>query len=148
MRLSVFFDELKLTPEQRQVTRQFPPRLSADDAAALEKTLMPEQMRRVRELTLQNYRLLWGPVGLFLSQQVVDSLQLTDAQKAQVQTLLDAVQPSQGRDATVTAARDRTADAQLAEILNDGQQAKLKELLGTPYPLDLRRALQGGESVP
>lgn len=148
VRVPVLYDELKLTPEQRQATRQLPSHLSADEAAQLEKMLTSEQMRRVRELTLQNYRLLWGPVGPFLSQQVVDSLQLTAEQKSQAQTLLDALQPSPGRGATAAANRDRTADAKLAEILNAEQQAKLKELLGTPYPRDLRSVLQYRNSVP
>lgn len=138
-------NEFKLTAEQTAAIAGLQNRFGGmieEDIAKLEKTLTPDQMRRMQELTLQNYRLLWGPIGPFLSERVVTALQVNDQQKQDLQTMMSAVDRSlSGRQAIGIDERDRAGDAKLAEILTAEQLAKLKEMQGAPYQGDLRAAL-------
>ena len=125
--------DLKLTDEQRQKLPslgQFGTR--GED---VQKVLTAEQVARLWQLQLQIGQQRSGPAYIFRYRDVAEALSFTEEQKKSL-----AAAESSGVGVGNGRTREQ-AQQQIAEILSEEQEAKLKALLGQPFTGEIPRSL-------
>lgn len=142
------FEELQgLSREER---REKMAALQAQIQAELEKLLDPNQVKRLKQITLQ----VRGPQA-FRDPEVVAALKLTDDQVAKLDGINEDLR-AEMRDIFQEAGGDlesvreelaqirKDASAKAEAVLDDAQKATWKELQGEPFQGEIRRGFGGG----
>jgi hypothetical protein len=114
--------------------------LTDDTATALEDTLKPEQVKRFKQLALQQTINAVG-VGVFMQSDVDKALKLTDKQKEDLKPMIEDLRKKQ-QDAIKSdpaalfkkraAVNKESVDAEV-KMLTDDQKKTWKDLVGEPF---------------
>lgn len=136
-----FQEAFALEGEERDKKMQ---ELREENEKAIAKILKPEQMKRLKQISYQQQ----GP-SAFTDAEVAKALQLTDAQKKDIQKInadtfaqmRELVQPGSPPDEETRKKMTelRTAAAEkIVKLLNSDQKTKWKELQGEPFKGEIR----------
>ena len=121
--------EIKITDEQ---VAKFP----AAEAKALSEVLDKGQMKRLKEIYLQQ-----KGNGVYLEADVKTELKITDAQAAKIKAALDKQQKDQaemfqnGFDMERSQEIAKTATAEVLAALTDAQKTQWTKMIGAPFEM-------------
>lgn len=136
--------ELRLTAEQLRKVPELTTRRSSIAStrapeADVERVLNADQVRRLRQLSLQQMERLAGAGYLLSYREVIEALRPSEEQVARLQTILEeASRASPSRSTSVLPAEQRKKlQAQLDAVLTPEQRRAFADTLGEPFAGEL-----------
>jgi hypothetical protein len=142
------------TPEERKKVQEMTAAVEKEVAELLD----PAQNKRLKQITLQQSLANGREAAVFAMPDALKELNVTDGQETKLKSITEERRKAMvalfltGEDSeTITKKVEslkKETYAQLLAVLNDGQQAHLKDMIGEPFTGQVRRLGRGGFNPP